>query len=314
MHENMMGGGGGNGFADGMLGAVWKFFCLVPRLLGLAVGGLCGLILKLGMAGRVILSALAAAGALIILAVIATGLIHSDHVVVKTAVGIVEIVAALAVGAWFWLFHYKVVRQIPYRQFVALATRCMMICFWGTVVLGIALAVGSDMKSGAVTGMSMGISLTAAIVYWLWKTKGYDGAAEEEIDFDSLHKSAESGDSQAMLMLASAFFDGVGVTQDKAKGLEWYKKAADSGNAVARYNLGVLYFDGDGVKQDRKKSLEWYRKAAENGHSLAQYCMYLAYAAPEAGSGINKDPGKAMEWLEKSAANGCPEAQEDLAE
>jgi hypothetical protein len=278
MHENMMGGGGGNGFADGMLGAVWKFFCLIPRLLGLAVGGLCGLILKLGIAGKVILSALAAAGALIILAVIATGLIHSDNVVVETAVRIVAIAAALAVGAWFWLFHYKVVRQIPYRQFVALTTQCMMICFWGTVVLGIALAVGSDMKSGAVIGISMGISLTAAIVYWLWKTKGYDGAAAEEIDFDSLHKSAESGD------------------------------------AVAQYNLGVLYFDGDSVKQDRKKSLEWYRKAAENGHALAQYCMYLAYAAPEAGSGINKDPGKAMGWLEKSAANGCPEAQEDLAE
>jgi hypothetical protein len=315
-HDRMMGNrGGGNsnyGFGNAMLAALWKFICLIPRLLGLAIGGLCGLILKLGITGKVILSALAAAGTLIILAVIATEIITSDNAVIETIVGIIEIVAALAVGAWFWLFHYKVVEQIPYRNFVALTTQCMMICFWGAIILGIISVV---FKLSLGFGGSIGIALAAAIVWWLWKAKTCaSDAVNEKTDFEKTLKMAEEGDTQAMLSVAGAYFDGDHVKQDKAKGLEWYTKAAQSGNNVAQYNLGVLYYDGDGVKKDRKKAFEWYRKAAENGHAEAQYCLYVAYAAPDPADGIEQDLPTAMEWLKKSAAQGFKEAQDDLAE
>jgi len=42
------------------------------------------------------------------------------------------------------------------------------------------------------------------------------------------------------------------------------------GDADAQYNLGKAYYYGEGVSEDKKKACEWYRKAAEQGHAFAK--------------------------------------------
>ncbi len=67
---------------------------------------------------------------------------------------------------------------------------------------------------------------------------------------------------------------GLGVTQDYAKAVKWYRKAAEQGNAGAQYNLGVMYGKGQGVPQDYAKAHMWYNLAASRflpgeGHDRA---------------------------------------------
>lgn len=198
MRGNMMGNSSGNGFAEGILGALWKFFCLIPKLLGLMIGGLCGFILKLGVAGRIILSVLVALTTLFVLAIIASevSFISSKNIVV----GIIELVLALAVGVWFWLWHYDVVKQIPYKQFVALTTRCTMICFWGPVIYYLFFAVlklFGIVKSIPVGFFAAaGIALVVAIIYWILKADTYRAPDVDTEKFNSLPTPLPSRDKR----------------------------------------------------------------------------------------------------------------------
>lgn len=43
-------------------------------------------------------------------------------------------------------------------------------------------------------------------------------------------------------------------------------RVANSGDAEAQFWLGVIYQNGLGVEEDGAKALEWYRKAADQGN------------------------------------------------
>ena len=64
--------------------------------------------------------------------------------------------------------------------------------------------------------------------------------------------------------------EGLGVTEDDAEAVKWYRKAADQGHASAQYNLGLMYQYGKGVPENKSEALKWYRKAAAQGHEKAQ--------------------------------------------
>ncbi len=48
---------------------------------------------------------------------------------------------------------------------------------------------------------------------------------------------------------------------------EW-RPLAKQGNANAQYNLGVMYNEGLGVPQDYAEGVRWYRKAAEQEYGF----------------------------------------------
>ena len=51
---------------------------------------------------------------------------------------------------------------------------------------------------------------------------------------------------------------GLGVPQDYAEAVRWYRLAADQGHANALKNLGTTYLSGDGVPQDYVQAHMWY--------------------------------------------------------
>jgi hypothetical protein len=55
---------------------------------------------------------------------------------------------------------------------------------------------------------------------------------------------------------------GLGVPQDYAEAVRWYRLAADQGHASAQNNLGVMYATGEGVLQDYVQAHMWYNLAA----------------------------------------------------
>lgn len=65
--------------------------------------------------------------------------------------------------------------------------------------------------------------------------------------FASLCKAAEQGDIDAQYELGNCYYNGNGVSEDKAEAVKWYYKAANRGYARAQYSLGNCYYNGYGV-------------------------------------------------------------------
>jgi TPR repeat protein len=58
------------------------------------------------------------------------------------------------------------------------------------------------------------------------------------------------------------YFDGLGLPQDYAKALRWFRLAADQGEPDAQYNLGLMRENGQGAPQDSVEAHMWLNLAA----------------------------------------------------
>ena len=105
-------------------------------------------------------------------------------------------------------------------------------------------------------------------------------------------KAAEQGDIQAQFTLAIMYEGGLGVSQDRAEAVKWWRKAADQAALTRNSCLAD-------VEEDDAEAVKWYRKAAEQGNSDAQQMLGIMY---ERGSkGVPQDYTEAAKWWRKAA-------------
>ncbi len=116
----------------------------------------------------------------------------------------------------------------------------------------------------------------------------------------ALKSRAASGDAGAQDALGWFYQFGVGLPQDYAAAIYWYRKAADQNLPDAQFRLGRLYDKGDGVPKDYQVAAQWYRRAAEQGDVGAQYNLSFLFVA---GVGIPQDYSEAYFWATLAAAN-----------
>ena len=64
--------------------------------------------------------------------------------------------------------------------------------------------------------------------------------------------------------------NGIGVAENDATAVEWYRKAAEQGVAPAQHNLGVMYNTGKGIAQNFVKAYMWTSVSADTGHEVAK--------------------------------------------
>ncbi len=158
-----------------------------------------------------------------------------------------------------------------------------------------------------------------------------------------LGRAAESGDSQAMLLLANlysgenglitpdytkmiqylweaagknfpeaqtklgeCFEDGFGLTKDTQMAVKWYKKAAGLNDVKAMINLGNCYAMGKGQSMDQKQAFYWYTKAAEMSDPTANYHLGICYAD---GIGVAKNQKISFTHFLNAAKAGIADAQ-----
>jgi signal transduction histidine kinase len=77
-------------------------------------------------------------------------------------------------------------------------------------------------------------------------------------------KAAEQGYTNAQYYLGNAYWkerDNENPNQEPA--IKWWQKAAEQGHLIAQYKLGIAYKNGLGVTKDYEKALQWLRKVAE---------------------------------------------------
>lgn len=129
--------------------------------------------------------------------------------------------------------------------------------------------------------------------------------------FKVTEKAAMTGYPAAANALGYFYSEGVGVSKDPKKAVEWLSRAAFAGDVGAQNNLASMYERGTGVTRDFGQAMMWYRKAADQNHAPAQYNLAGLY---ERGQGVNKDPEEASRWYQKAVENGYPEAADRLKE
>ena len=99
--------------------------------------------------------------------------------------------------------------------------------------------------------------------------------------FEYMVSSANSGYTDAEVVMGYLYSEGIGVEQDFFTAKRWFEKAADKGDKVALYNLGYLYYNGTGIEKDYNTAFELCLKSAEMGYAPAQERLSYLYANGE---------------------------------
>ena len=91
-----------------------------------------------------------------------------------------------------------------------------------------------------------------------WREEGapLDEGAEGDLALGSILVT-DSCTGEVSLSGLSCGARGLGVSQDMAEAVTWYRKAADQGHAGAQYYLGIAYHKGQGVPADQIEAYKW---------------------------------------------------------
>jgi len=112
---------------------------------------------------------------------------------------------------------------------------------------------------------------------------------------------ANQGDSEAMLLMGTAFAEGLGKEVNLELAVSWYRKAAEKNNTLALHNLGNAYASGTGAPQNDELAARWWLRAAHKGDAIPALRLGTVY---EQGKGVDKDFDEAIYWYSESARRG----------
>ena len=129
--------------------------------------------------------------------------------------------------------------------------------------------------------------------------------ADKDKALNHYRKAAELGEMSAQYAMGMYYYDGRWTKTDKTEAEKWFRLAANQGHGESQYYVGVCY----SLKREYKEASIWYTKAAEKGHRIAQYNLGVMY---DEGNFFRQDITEAMNWYKKSADQGWPQAQFNL--
>lgn len=125
-----------------------------------------------------------------------------------------------------------------------------------------------------------------------------------------VRRLATEGVLEAEFLMGTAHDEGLGVAEDPAEALTWFRRAADRGHVLAQHNVGNAYAAGRGVAKDDAEAVEWWLKAARQGDTIPQLRLGEAY---EHGRGVTADLTEARRWYGDAARRGNAAARAALA-
>ena len=93
--------------------------------------------------------------------------------------------------------------------------------------------------------------------------------------FDLTMALAKQGEAYAQYNLGVMYDNGMGVPENDAEAVKWYRKAADQGDADAQFNLGVMYDNGIGVPENSIRAYVWWSMAKTQGNTKASHNLEI---------------------------------------
>ncbi len=88
-------------------------------------------------------------------------------------------------------------------------------------------------------------------------------------DIEYLRKAADSGNTEAMFLLAVCLAEGKKAPQDFRHAAKWFHEASKKGHVRAGLSLAFLYSKGRGVRLDQKLAYKMMKEAQQKGDPLA---------------------------------------------
>jgi len=85
----------------------------------------------------------------------------------------------------------------------------------------------------------------------------------------ALEKAKAAGNTEALIGLAHAYSEGIGVDASPERAATLLQEASGAGHAEAKYKLGLMYKSGLGVTADLNKAVELMTSARDSGYPLA---------------------------------------------
>jgi hypothetical protein len=118
-----------------------------------------------------------------------------------------------------------------------------------------------------------------------WLANHYLGVADPEarrLGELWLQKAVAAGSHQAKGQHGVRLLYGLGADKDPAKGLAFIRAAAEGGDTDAMTLLASLYWEGEAGRSDVRSAIAWSQKAADAGSNpgKAQLAVFLAFAEP----------------------------------
>lgn len=119
--------------------------------------------------------------------------------------------------------------------------------------------------------------------------------------YQTWHAAFEAGDGRAARLIGVMYDAGEGVTQNRERALDWYRRAAELGDPAGMLNVAILYDSGNGLPRNRVEAARWYSRAARLHEGRAEYDLALMYTD---GDGVARDPVEARRLFAAAARDG----------
>jgi TPR repeat protein len=144
-------------------------------------------------------------------------------------------------------------------------------------------------------------------------THGSDAAGLPK-HLDPLERSCSLGDARGCNSLGYLYDYGEGgVSEDRARAAELYRRACDGKNGAGCGNLANLYHSGRGAKagvaKDPARAFEYASRGCELKHGQSCYNLGVDY---QMGDGVGKDQARAVEFYTIACRENYPEACNNL--
>jgi TPR repeat protein len=163
--------------------------------------------------------------------------------------------------------------------------------------------------------------------------EGRDTVAANEEAFKCFKEAARLGSLYGKFYAAVAYFNGIGVRQNRKTGIRWFEDCAGRGCAGAMQQLASLYLESNGVEYDIEKAIAYLSNAANQpgipyrgrpvtfayctsvdefielneAEAIANAQEYLAYLYSGEEVDVPRDADMAARWAAKAVANGFSE-------
>ena len=100
---------------------------------------------------------------------------------------------------------------------------------------------------------------------------------------------------------------GAGVTVDRKRASEWYRRGVAQGDSTAQWRLAQLLLTGKNSAEDKNEAVKLLRAAARSGHGPARFllgaCLYYGWVEDS-----KPRPADALELFRAAALQGIPSA------
>ncbi len=120
-----------------------------------------------------------------------------------------------------------------------------------------------------------------------------------------LERAAESGHTEAQLLLASVLTQVHALPAADSRAAHWYKTVAKTNHPEALARLGDMYLTGRGVGADDARAFACIERAAQQCYPQLQ--CNLGYMLDH-GTGCRRDPVAATSWFLRAVAQGSHQA------